>query len=68
MNQIYIIFYVSSVVISSLITVIFIDRNAIARKLSNWKNQRKIKREKRIKKIVYEYLMELKNEQIDDIT
>lgn len=68
MNQIYIIFYVSSVVISSLITVIFIERNAIARKLSNWKNQRKIKREKRIKKIVYEYLMELKNEQIDDIT
>ena len=68
MNQIYIIFYVSSIVVSSLITAIFIERNAIARKLSSWKNKRKIEREKRIKKIVYEYLMELKNEQIDDIT
>jgi hypothetical protein len=60
-NKIYLIFYISSIVISSLVTAIFINRNAIARKWKDLKNKRSKEREERIKQIVYEYLEQLKN-------
>ena len=66
MNKIYLIFYVSSIVISSVVTAIFINRNAIARKWIDYKNKRSKQREERIKQIVYEYLEELKNGTTND--
>jgi hypothetical protein len=65
-NKIYLIFYISSIVISSLVTAIFIERNAIARKWANYKSKREKQREERIKRIVLTYLEELKNGTTND--
>ncbi len=72
MNELYIIFWVSSLVISSLLTVLFINRKQIVAKATIMFSARKQQREKRfkllVKQIVLDYLKELKNEQSNDIT
>lgn len=70
MEDIYILFYLISIVLSSLFTVLFIKRKLIVTKLVNLKNKRKLDREKRLKsfiiQVVYDYLNELKNESSND--
>jgi hypothetical protein len=72
MNELYIIFWVSSLVITSLLTVLFINRKHIVAKATMMFSARKQQREKRfkllVKQIVLDYLKELKNEQSNDIT
>tara|TARA_R110000803_G_scaffold66493_2_gene128021 strand:- start:282 stop:500 length:219 start_codon:yes stop_codon:yes gene_type:complete len=72
MNQVYIIFYISSIVISSLLTVLFINRKSIAAKaasiLDARKNKREIHLKSMVKLIVLDYLEKLKNGEKDDIT
>ena len=70
MNQLYLIFYISSVVISSIITALFINRKALMAKWVAFRSKRRIEREERfkamVKSIVLDYLKELTNEQVND--
>lgn len=66
MNQLYIIFYISSIAITIILTSLFINRKAIMAKMVAYKNKRRLYREKRletmVRRIVFEYLEELRDE------
>lgn len=66
MNELYIIFYFSSIVITCILTSLFINRKAIMAKMVAYKNKRRLYREKRletmVRQMVYEYLEELRDE------
>jgi hypothetical protein len=72
MNELYIIFWVSSLILSSLLTVLFINKKQIVAKATMMFSARKQQREKRfkllVKQIVLDYLEELKNGKGNDIT
>ena len=62
MNHIYLITYILSVVISSLFTVIFINRKAIAARIMEYKSKRSLARNSRLKSLVKQYVIEYLNE------
>lgn len=62
MNNIYLITYILSIIISSIFTAIFINRKAIATRIMEFKSKRSLAREERLKSLVKQYVIEYLNE------
>lgn len=68
MNHIYVLLLIAVAVLSSVSTVIYLKRKVITHKWVAYKSKRNNQLKEQVRAIVLEYLNELRNGEIDDIT